>query len=45
MPILSWAEGFSEVLTLAEMLVAVAVFWGGRIIWLEDMTSGRLTTN
>jgi hypothetical protein len=34
MPILSHGEGVSAVFTLAEMLVAVAVFWGGKIILL-----------
>lgn len=32
MPILSRGEGDSEFLTLAEMLIVVSVFWGGRII-------------
>lgn len=43
MPILSYREGVSDVLPLAEMLTAVADFWGGReSFWFENVTSGRL---
>jgi len=43
MPFLSCRGGVSDVLSLAEMLTAVADFWGGReIFWFENVTSGRL---